>query len=804
MRRTILSTLVGFTLLVSCSKFNLYVAPEAGVDAVRPPGLGGTSGSGGPSVTPGSGGAATGNGSIDAPYGSGGSGATTGGSIDAPSGSGGSAGGMGGAEGAACGPGTHVCSGKCLPDTSPASCGSSCAACPSVLGGTATCDGKQCQVQCPVGKKPCDAECIAAGQACSGTCQANFHACGGVCVDSTQVANCGTSCTSCPQPPTGGAATCDGVKCDFKCDTGKRCGERCGECCTNEDCAPQTGRTVTCDTAALKCQTACPAGTKDCNGQCIDSVACCKDADCPMMAARVGKCDTSTRKCEYLCAADTQPCAGRCISATGCCDDNGCNGNFACLNNTCSNGACRAGFALCGTTCIAAGGCCDDTACSGNFACSGHVCSRTTCRGGFKSCNSGCIPTAACCTDGDCTSAPAGHVGKCDTSAHTCSYPCASGTTLCGDGRCISPGPGSCCSDGDCRDATAGHVPKCDPSFNRCTYPCPSGTAECDGICTSQANLSRNCTPVPNCGPGTQRCANGTWGACIGPRSPTPEVCNGVDDNCDGNVDEGNLCPIAGQTCQRMGSGAACVCNSLFGQPCGNNSCLTGTFDCSGRNCVTTPLPDGRPCGDGPRCDSTNTARIGQNTCQNGVCTAPSAVPCGQCKSCSIGTCNNVGDGVGCGPDLACKGGTCLPSCGGADQPCCHGIDCNTGFVCAQTICQPCGQMGEKCCNGNMCASGSACLDASGSGPILDNTAINNPNAICQVCGGAGGFCCGGYFCPSPLRCGESGGFFCVTECGTLASETCCATAGTGALFCDSPLKCDNTPNPLRSPFCHQ
>jgi hypothetical protein len=51
---------------------------------------------------------------------------------------------------------------------------------------------------------------------------------------------------------------------------------------------------------------------------------------------------------------------------------------------------------------------------------------------------------------------------------------------------------------------------------------------------------------VGACKFGQQVCEKGSgeiptsqWGACIGAGAPSIEVCNGVDDDCDGQVDEG-------------------------------------------------------------------------------------------------------------------------------------------------------------------------------------------------------------------------------------------------------------------------
>src|SRR6185503_16446370 len=53
-------------------------------------------------------------------------------------------------------------------------------------------------------------------------------------------------------------------------------------------------------------------------------------------------------------------------------------------------------------------------------------------------------------------------------------------------------------------------------------------------------------------GQGTQTCGpDGKWGACEGATMPTAEICNGIDDDCDGEIDNGSpagLCPN-GATC---------------------------------------------------------------------------------------------------------------------------------------------------------------------------------------------------------------------------------------------------------------
>jgi len=47
---------------------------------------------------------------------------------------------------------------------------------------------------------------------------------------------------------------------------------------------------------------------------------------------------------------------------------------------------------------------------------------------------------------------------------------------------------------------------------------------------------------VGECHAGSQVCVAGAWGACQGEVTPAVEVCNGLDDDCDGIADEDNVC----------------------------------------------------------------------------------------------------------------------------------------------------------------------------------------------------------------------------------------------------------------------
>ena len=140
---------------------------------------------------------------------------------------------------------------------------------------------------------------------------------------------------------------------------------------------------------------------------------------------------------------------------------------------------------------------------------------------------------------------------------------------------------------------------------------------DCDGV-VDQA-LTNACTTA--CGAGTSVCTAGAWSTCSA-RQPTAEVCNGLDDDCNGQVDEnlaracGSVCGAGTQTCS-AGTWGACSARLPTAEVCNNLD-----DDCNGQ------IDDGLNRGCSSMCGT------GSETCSAGSwgnCTArtPSAEICG-------------------------------------------------------------------------------------------------------------------------------------------------------------------------------
>jgi hypothetical protein len=471
----------------------------------------------------------------------------------------------------ACPAGQHTCAGKCTDDRSPMTCGRGCDPCPNIEGGTATCDGIKCAIECPGGQKPCLTKCIDMGAPCDGTCEAGKNPCNGACVDAKSLSSCGTSCAPCPTSPNG-VASCDGDKCDLKCNAGyHRCGDACvkdtdvANCGTScSPCAAPSGGTAGCD--GTTCGAQCPSGTKLCAGACLpDGMAC--NGQCPggkhdcsgncVANNDVNSCGTSCMPCSPPANADAtcngSSCGFTCRSGYHACGNECRNNNSvdscgdrcspcdapAGATRSCRNGTCEYAFQCsgCNTSphcdggnvvtgrCNIGNGNCDKTvmtSCTGGRSCSGSQC---VCPGGRtwtgSSCVfqcSGCDASPHCDSGNVVTESCNQNTGTCDkTTTATCSggRTCQSAQCVCTGGRvwngsaCVFECP-TCTPGRRCSgDSVITTTGVCDASNGRCVET----TQGCGGKgCNTATRMCNQCASAMDCGPGglCQRCVNGS------------------------------------------------------------------------------------------------------------------------------------------------------------------------------------------------------------------------------------------------------------------------------------------------------
>ena len=373
------------------------------------------------------------------------------------------------------------------------------------------------------------------------------------------------------------------------------------------------------------------------------------------------------------------------------------------------------------TNCASCGDRCDDNnpcttdACASGLLCehtpvsSGTLCSTSA--GANGSCNASGVCVAFVCAPG-CTQAcydgPAGtvNIGTCHEGTKTCN---ATGSAY---GACVGqivPTQETVCDDrdSDC-DGVLYEACSCVPGSSQACYTGPAGTQDV-GICRA----------------GTKTCnaAGSGYGDCVGEVVPTQEVCNNLDDDCDGAVDDGIV-----------GIGAACSTGKLGVCAAGTTQCQSGAIVCNQNIQPQTEICDGL-----------------DNDC-NGV--VDNGATCTGGRQCVSGQCACPANQHVCAD--VCVSNSSTQTCGASCSPCpartnatatCNGTAC--GFTC---------NSGFGNCDGN---AANGC-----------ETNLNTTDNHCGACGSA---------CSASQAC-VSGS--CVTVC---TSETCGQTGcGTG-VTCRSP-----------------
>ena len=160
-------------------------------------------------------------------------------------------------------------------------------------------------------------------------------------------------------------------------------------------------------------------------------------------------------------------------------------------------------------------------------------------------------------------------------------------TTTCGVGICSGNTGIEIYSNGTYSNGTYSNGTwvndTCDPFFNSTAETCNNLDDDCDGEIDENLTQSTTCG-VGRCSgnTGMQTCTNGVWGGdtCDSFSRATTEICNNLDDDCDGNIDNG---VVNTTICENgTGFGTQICANGLWGEDTCNSLQLAAN--------ETTPL----------------------------------------------------------------------------------------------------------------------------------------------------------------------------------------------------------------------
>jgi hypothetical protein len=609
-----------------------------------------------------------------------------------------------------------------------------------------------------------------------------------------------------------GRCPCNGAAGANQCATGFVCNNPGGPGFCVPSCTVGTG----------ECQV---TGVKKCSGAC-----CVNDgsATCTPLTAGTGAteiCNGKDDNCNGI--IDDPPVCQTCNPTSEVCDgrDNDCDGiidnNLVDIGLACGldDGECTAGVTQCVPT---SGAFPNDT---DHLVCTGQ----------------GPVPEGCDNKDNDCDGIVDGIIQACYTGS-----PATRGQGICRDGeqQCTAGSFGACvgqvlpgaevCNnlDDDCDgtiDDVAGAGATCCPSGNCGVGQCQAGMVQCsgsgllcvgaigpsteicDGIdndCNGQVDdlpiVGNACTPAAGCG-GTFQCNLTTHTVECVPGAPQPEICDGIDNNCNGVIDEdaevsandpriGADCDAPpppqdqppckpGKTVCQFGS-VVCegaikpqpnqcdgVSRDCTGLPNDNGNCQDG-FICYQGNCLQ-PCGSGEfPCPGGFVCITDNNQN---RVCAPDVCTnvqCPDGQFC-QADANNTAVCVDPCDRVNCPDGYRCKAGVCVDNsckvfgcqdgemCEGSPPTCvpdpCFNVSCDPGLYCMGGECvRPCAgpcPTGENCFNGECvadpctnthCVSGEVCAVVSGVGMCVSDS--------CGSGCGSGTLCCGGACVADPCQ----------------------------------------------------
>ncbi len=567
------------------------------------------------------------------------------------------------------------------------------------------------------------------------------------------------------QPGAAGCDCDDGSSCDSAwcvlTSAGQKCAAFCGEGC---------GEGFECRTVSA------PGAGADVSQICVDRAVylcspCTDNSDCAALGFE------GEDKC--LDFGDAGKFCGIACSASGCPDGYECGEDGQCIPLT--------GECACSPLAVSSEA---STSCAVTNAFGSCVGARSCSEEGLTDCDAE-TPAAETCDgkDNDCSG------GTDDLVITACvianEYGSCPGTLLCqgGQGVCQGTPPTSDLCDGkdnDCDGSIDDSFPNNDgDSLADCVDPDDDN----DGLIDDTDNCDLN--PAPD---QTDTDLDGEGDVCDadddGDQSPdsqdcaplkkqvypfAPEVCDGVDNDCDGATDEksctdDNACtddvcnPTSG--CEHPFNNLACS----DGNPCTEkDACSFGTctgsfIKCDDLNPCTTDsctaaagcinTPNGLQCSDGNACTTAD-------TCAGGACVPGVVEKCEDNNPCTFNDCNTAtgcanspfdnacSDGSACTNGDKCVGTTCV----GVDKVCDDGNPCTADTCDASAGCVHPPLTGPACSDGILCTTGDTCVGGTCSGDDAGCTCFTNADCTASEDGNA---CNGTLFCDTstgPFKC---------------------------------------------------
>ena len=295
---------------------------------------------------------------------------------------------------------------------------------------------------------------------------------------------------------------------------------------------------------------------------------------------------------------------------------------------------------------------------------------------------------------------------------------CMAGVTACVNGHLV------------CEQMSMPGVEVCNGKDDDCDGVIDNGNLPGTGDDCLCANETQAQVGVGVCKAGKTVCRGGKI-VCDGCVGPSAEICDGKDNDCDGQIDTAATCP----------SGLACREGSC------TPVCKPGEFPCpAGYQCMDTfCIPQrciGVTCQAGQKCD--NDTGFCVDLCDKVNCLAPTHCKAGLCVDCNS-------PGEGCDPGQMCIGGVCK------SDPC-VGVSCGNGQYCSAGKC-------VDLCTHIDCAAGQTCI----AGACVENPCATKACAQNQYCDMATGTCktdtCQALQCPGGQRCIQSTGQCAADPC---------------------------------------